>query len=122
MTGPGKSFQVAASSSGGSKQCFSNIEWHYCIYSRGETAAHTTSQLLALDLVNIQAGWNKLADIPQPVSHTVVTAIPGKTGDKIFLCGGRKKNNSGISDFYNSVFVYDVITNTWEEKRHCPMR
>jgi N-acetylneuraminic acid mutarotase len=86
----------------------------------GETAAHTTSQLLALDLVNIQAGWNKLADIPQPVSHTVVTAIPGKTGDKIFLCGGRKKNNSGISDFYNSVFVYDVITNTWEEKKALP--
>ena len=86
----------------------------------GETVANTLSHFLALDLGNIPAGWNKLADIPKPVSHTVVTATPGRTGDKIFLCGGRKKNNNGISDLYNSVFVYDVTTNTWDEKKALP--
>lgn len=86
----------------------------------GETTSKTLSQFLALDLNNIAVGWKKLADIPQAVSHTVITAISDKTGDKIYLCGGRKKNNNGISDLYNNVFVYDVAINSWEEKKALP--
>ncbi|MBK8953512.1 MAG: hypothetical protein IPM85_15870 [Chitinophagaceae bacterium] len=83
----------------------------------GETVTNTSSQFLAFDLCNIPAGWKKLADIPLPLSHTVMTAFSGKTGDKIFICGGRKKNSNGISDLYNNVFVYDVASNRWEEKK-----
>lgn len=86
----------------------------------GETALKTLSQFLTLDLKNIAAGWKKLADIPQAVSHTVITAISDETGDKIYLCGGRKKNNNGISDLYNNVFMYDVAINSWEEKKALP--
>ncbi len=86
----------------------------------GENSTSTSAQFLALDLGNLPAGWKKLADIPHPVSHTVLTAVTGKTGNKIYLCGGRKKNSNGISDVYNSVFVYNVITNSWEEIKSLP--
>ncbi len=86
----------------------------------GETTVNTLSQFLSLDLNNTSAGWKKLADIPQPVSHTVLTAALNKTGDKIYLCGGRKKNSNGISTLYNNVFVYDVVANSWAEKKTLP--
>ena len=86
----------------------------------GETALNTLPQFLSLDLNNTTAGWKKLADIPQPISHTVMTVSLNKTGDKIYLCGGRKKNSNGISTQYNNVFAYDVTTNRWEEKQEMP--
>jgi N-acetylneuraminate epimerase len=86
----------------------------------GETPANTSSQFLCLDLSNISAGWKKLADIPQAVSHTVMTAALNKSGDKIYLCGGRKKNSNGISTLYNNVFEYNVTTNSWKEKKALP--
>jgi len=86
----------------------------------GETAINTSAQFHSLDLNDIFAGWNKLADIPQPVSHTVMTHSSGKKGDKIYLCGGRKKNSNGISTLYNNVFEYDVAANSWKEKKAMP--
>lgn len=86
----------------------------------GETAVNTSPQFLSLDLNDTFAGWKKLADIPQPVSHTVMTADLNKTGDKIYMCGGRKKNSNGVSTLYNNVFVYDIPTNSWEEKKALP--
>lgn len=93
---------------------------HTVYIAGGENSTQATTQLLAYDLENPAAGWKKLADIPQPVSHTVMTAFTGRTGNKIYLCGGRKKNTHGISDLYNNVFAYDVATNRWEEKKPLP--
>ena len=86
----------------------------------GETAINTSSQLLSLDLNNTIAGWKKLTDMPQPISHTVMTAAINKAGDKIYLCGGRKKNSNGVSTLYNNVFVYDITANRWEEQQAMP--
>lgn len=86
----------------------------------GETTANTSNQFLSLDLNNVSAGWKRLADILKPVSHTVITHSSGKKGDKVYLCGGRKKNSNGISTLYNNVFVYDVASNRWEEKKAMP--
>lgn len=86
----------------------------------GETAVNTSAQFLSLDLNDTLTGWRKLADIPQPVSHAVITASLNKAGGKIYLCGGRKKNSNGISTLYNNLFVYDVITKSWEEKKVLP--
>lgn len=86
----------------------------------GETTQNTSVQFLSLDLNNFAAGWKKLADIPQPVSHTVLTVALTKTSGKIYLCGGRKKNSNGISTLYNNVFMYDVTTNSWQQKKSLP--
>jgi cyclically-permuted mutarotase family protein len=86
----------------------------------GETAAAASSQLLALDLNNTDAGWKQLTPVPQPVSHTVLTASSGKTGKQIYLLGGRKKNSNGISDLYSSVFEFNIQKNQWTEKAALP--
>jgi N-acetylneuraminate epimerase len=86
----------------------------------GETVAAASSQFLALDLNNTDAGWKQLTPVPQPVSHTVLTASSDKTGKQIYLLGGRKKNSNGISDLYSSVFEFDIQKNQWTEKAVLP--
>jgi len=86
----------------------------------GENNTQTLTQLLALDLANISDGWKKLADIPKPVSHCVMTAAGSSSGSKIYISGGRKKNSNGISTIYPSLFVYDISANQWQEKAPLP--
>lgn len=86
----------------------------------GENNTQTFTQLLALDLANKSTSWKKLADIPKPVSHGVITAAVSSSGTKIYITGGRKKNSNGISTIYASLFVYDVTANQWQEKTPLP--
>ncbi len=86
----------------------------------GENNTQTFTQLLALDLANKSTSWKKLADIPKPVSHGVITAAVSSSGTKIYISGGRKKNSNGISTIYASLFVYDVTANLWQEKATLP--
>lgn len=86
----------------------------------GETSKFTSATFYSLDLNNSWEGWKQLAAIPKPVSHAVL-AIAEKNGRSyVYLIGGRKKNTNGISDLYNSVFKFDILTNHWEEKASLP--
>lgn len=89
---------------------------HTVYIAGGETVTGASSQFLALGLNNTAAGWKQLAEIPQQVSHTVLMASVEQGTNTIYLCGGRNKNSSGISDLYSNVFKYDITTNIWQKK------
>lgn len=93
---------------------------HTVYIAGGETISGVSSQFLSLNLNGIAAGWKQLAEIPQPVSHTVLMASSEEGNNTIYLCGGRKKNSNSISDLYNNVFEYDVTANRWQEKASLP--
>ncbi len=82
----------------------------------GETVTGLSDQFLVIDLKKIGDGWRQLPAIPKQVSHTVLLT----KNDRIYLIGGRKKNSNGISDLYNSVFAFDLLTNQWTEKKSLP--
>jgi N-acetylneuraminate epimerase len=82
----------------------------------GETANAASNQLLVLDLKNTEAGWKELSTTPKQVSHALVLTKE----NTIYLIGGRKRNSNGISDLYNSVFAFDLLTNQWTEKKSLP--
>lgn len=86
----------------------------------GENSNQTFNQLLTLDLSDSNSGWKKLAEIPQPVSHSVLTAVKKKSGVTLYLCGGRKKNSTGISTLYSNTWAYSVNNNNWQEKPPLP--
>jgi len=93
---------------------------HTVYLAGGENNSQAFASLLALDLNYRVAGWKKLADIPQPVSHAVLTAGSNQTGDYLYLSGGRKKNSNGISTIYHSLWVYDIKRNNWTGKAALP--
>lgn len=86
----------------------------------GENTKQSFALLLSLDLKNITAGWQKLTDIPQPVSHAVFTAGKINGNPSLFLSGGRRKNSTGISTIYNTLWVYDINKKQWTEKAPLP--
>ena len=87
----------------------------------GETPTAVSSLFLKLDLNNLDAGWQALPDIPKPVSHTVMVALEGKSGNvSIYIVGGRKRNSDGISELYNTVFSFDTQKGAWEKKQNLP--
>lgn len=95
--------------------------FHDIVYiAGGETATSVSNQLLSLDLNNTEEGWKQLPVIPKAVSHTVLAVQANRSDACIYLIGGRKKNDTGISEIYNSVFEFNIKKNLWEEKKPLP--
>ena len=42
--------------------------------------------------------------------------------DCIYLIGGRRKNNNGISDIFNTVYQFDMISDEWNQKKSLPYK
>ncbi len=86
----------------------------------GETVNAVSHNFYSLDLNNTMYGWKQLPDLPFAVSNAVMVIQLNGEQDKIFLLGGRKKNINAVSDFYNSVYAFDLGTKKWEEKKSIP--
>lgn len=80
----------------------------------GETGSETISQFICLDINKLEKGWQNLANLPQPTSHAVMASVCTQNTQQLILCGGRKKNNNGISTFFADAFKYNISKNKWE--------
>ncbi|MFT3901961.1 MAG: hypothetical protein QM727_02260 [Niabella sp.] len=83
----------------------------------GETINATSTLFFKLDLKDTIRNWQQLPDIPHAVSHTILLSC---NKEKIFLIGGRRKTERGISELYNNLFEYDINTGKWIEKAPLP--
>lgn len=79
----------------------------------GETENGTANQLWVLDVSDTNAKWQPLHSLPEAVSHAVLIAMPDTKTGSLYLAGGRRKNPSGISWFYENVYRYDIGTDQW---------
>ncbi len=86
----------------------------------GEMENKVSDKLICLDLNKCNLGWKELSPAPKPVSHTIFLAQSSTETDGIYLLGGRKKNNNGLSDLYASVYVYIPVKDAWIEKSPLP--
>jgi len=79
----------------------------------GEMASGVSDKLFSLDLSQIEWGWKELPSIPHPVSHAVLIAATIHKQTSLFICGGRMKTPSGISQLYNEVYQFQVSSSKW---------
>ena len=86
----------------------------------GETTGAVSGNFLYLDINDIAAGWKLLPALPKALSHAAMVVNPGKNAKKIFLVGGRKRTDNGISELYESVYAFDLETNKWYQKQSLP--
>lgn len=82
----------------------------------GEKTDGVSSTLMSLDLDNLALGWKILPNIPEKVSHTVLL----NHGEKLYLLGGRQKQESGISTFFSACFAFNLVTQMWEKLQDLP--
>ncbi len=93
----------------------SGIIYHNTLYiAGGETVNGPSDHFLSLNLSIEGSTWKILPKLPVPVSHAIlVTQFNGKD-TSLYLLGGRRKDASGISEFYADVYRYDFTSTTWQ--------
>ena len=92
----------------------------YVFLAGGETTKAASDLFLCLDLKNPGKGWKKMPALPKPVSHAVLVKVNNGSRNHLYLIGGRKKNENGISDLYSSVYAFDLNTKKWNQKKSLP--
>jgi N-acetylneuraminic acid mutarotase len=86
----------------------------------GEMPAGVSDKLFSLDLSQMEAGWKELPSLPHPVSHAVIIAATINKQTSLFVCGGRMKTPSGISQLYKEVYQYQIIPSKWIQESSLP--
>lgn len=86
----------------------------------GKSTDGISNKMVSLDLDNLPAGWNSMPPLPKPVFHAVMVVQSNGDHPCIYLAGGRKSNDHGISDLYASVYSFDLKENTWSPKSQLP--
>ncbi len=86
----------------------------------GETAENTSAAFYFLDLEKINKGWQRLGNIPAPLSHLVLTAAEESKHASLYIVGGRQKNPGGISSFSNKTYRYNIKNDSWETMEDMP--
>ena len=84
----------------------------------GETGSITSAAHYVLDLKDRSKGWEKLNDLPHPVSHGVL--LNDKLNKRILLLGGRAKVKDKPSIFYQSTLSFDLSANIWKKAEQLP--
>ncbi|QNF34834.1 T9SS type A sorting domain-containing protein [Adhaeribacter swui] len=69
-----------------------------------------------LDLDNLDAGWQKLAPLPEPRQHAGSAVFK----EKIYYIGGQTGHDAKLIA-KKAVHVYDYSTNTWTKKADLPV-
>lgn len=86
----------------------------------GETKEGVSASCWSLDLEKSKDGWKALPALPVPVSHAVLAVVEKDGWPQLFLFGGRRKNQSGISELYSAVYTLNLLQKEWVAKPSLP--
>lgn len=86
----------------------------------GETKEGVSASCWSLDLEKSKDGWKALPVLPVPVSHAVLAVVQKDDWPQLFLFGGRRKNQSGISELYSAVYTLNLLQKEWVAKPSLP--
>lgn len=92
----------------------------YIYLSGGIMANGVSDGFWRMHLTDRRNGWEKLAPLPHAVAYALVLVQSSPKGKGMYVIGGRKKNDNGISDLYRSVWYYSFTQQVWEEKAPLP--
>lgn len=76
-------------------------------FTGGENRELVSDKIYVYDLLDLSAVWKEAYRLPYPVSNAVVVS-DGK--EKIYIAGGRKRNEHALSTFYDGVLEVDLVS------------
>ncbi len=86
----------------------------YAIGGRNAGSGEPLSTVVAYDPTNDT--WAEAAELPRAVVSFAAIASEGRT--KISVIGGGTAYSNNAAPYYDSVYVYDVLTDTWTTSTH----
>jgi cyclically-permuted mutarotase family protein len=81
----------------------------------GDEQKNSSRAFFSLDLKDENLHWKKLPSLQVALANATAIAQNSKSGQKIFVIGGRSKNSSGISDLHHATFAFDLKRQEWEK-------
>jgi N-acetylneuraminic acid mutarotase len=81
-------------------------------FAGGMNTTGATAGFYCLDLNSLGDGWEKLPDIPDPLSHAVMVCQQDESGPCIFVIGGRNKAGE-VSTIHSSNWKYSLKSGAW---------
>lgn len=92
----------------------------YLYFAGGQNAHGVSNELWRLKTSDVEAGWEKMTDLPQPTSHTVLLGVENANHNELYLVGGRQGHKDSISDLYKEVYAFDLGKTEWQQKASLP--
>lgn len=80
----------------------------------GLTASGASATFYSLNLANQETGWQRLSDLPVPMSHSVVVSQSDGSETCIYVIGGRNKT-SEVHTFRSEVWKYSPSSASWSK-------
>ena len=93
---------------------------HIIYVAGGNSKDGNSNKLFSLDIAKPGASWQKLPDVPVKISFAVMVVQSNGDSNCIYLISGRRKNNNGLSDIFNTVYQFDIKENRWQQKQSLP--
>ena len=93
---------------------------HIIYVAGGSSKEGSSGKLFSLDISAQGASWQSLPDIPVKIAFAVMVIQSDGDHNCIYLIGGRRKNNNGLSDIFNTVYQFDIKDNRWKQKQSLP--
>ena len=81
----------------------------------GDEEKQSSKSFFSLDLNKENPQWETLPHLPIALANATLIAQSGRSGEYIYLIGGRTKTASGISDLHNTTFAYDPAKKAWKK-------
>lgn len=84
------------------------------IYLAGGISGITSDQFLSMDLKAEKLQWEGMPRWPGPArSHSALVVQTSGEYEKLYMFGGRKKGEKGVSELFSDVFQFDPKTKKW---------
>ena len=93
---------------------------HIIYVAGGNSKDGNSNKLFSLDIAKPGASWQTLPDVPVKISFAVMVVQSNGDSNCIYLISGRRKNNNGLSDIFNTVYQFDIKENRWQQKQSLP--
>jgi N-acetylneuraminate epimerase len=93
---------------------------HTIYVAGGNSKDGPSNNFFSLDRSKPGAGWKVMPDVPVKISFAVMVVQSNGDHDCIYLLGGRRKNENGLSDIFNTVYEFDLKNNQWLQKPSLP--
>lgn len=86
------------------------------VYVAGGLSQGTSNDFYVLDLKSSQMKWERLPSWPGPErSHAVMVVQTGGEYENLYLLGGRRIGQSGISEVLSDLYRFDPKKEKWEQ-------
>lgn len=93
---------------------------HIIYVAGGNSKDGNSDKFFSLDISTPGAVWKTLPAVPVKISFAVMAVQSDGKKNSVYLIGGRRKNENGLSDIFNTVYQFDLKNNQWQQKKSLP--